>query len=447
MYIDAEKCWKSCLEIIKSNVDESQYQTWFSPLAFVSYVEDTRTLTLYAPSYFILEYVEEHFKVLFKKVLVRQFGKGIQLEYRYPLNKEKEVIAQIPAPKTAENDINSDFNSHLDKSKTFETFIAGKSNQLTRAVALSIAENKSKVQFNPFFIFGPSGCGKTHLINAIGVKVKEVQPESHVLYISARQFMVDFMNATRLNKFNDFINFFQDIDVLIIDDIQEWSTEKTQEQFFHIFNHLFRNGKRIILASDRPPVDLNGMNERMLTRLKCGLVAEIERPDPQLCKDILLDLLKRNGLKVASNVIDYIAENTNRCVRDIEGVVNSLVANSIVFNCEIDIELAQKTVGNIVRKSKHEISLDEIMEHVCSNYHVNQEEISGKSRKQELVLARQMVMYLAAKHTKLSKSQIGRRVAQRDHATVLHSCAKIDERLKTDAKFGEEIRKIERLFT
>lgn len=442
MSIDAKKCWDSCLVFFKDNVDESQFKTWFASLTFDSYDEQTKTLKLQVPSYFILEYLEEHFIKLLRAALVRYYGRGVQLQYQVKLSKKKNITTEVSESKSTL----MDFDSHLDGSKTFETFIAGNSNKLTRTVALSIAENKNKVQFNPFFIFGPSGCGKTHLINAIGVKVKDVQPDNRVFYISARQFMVDFMNATRLNTFNDFINFFQNIDVLIIDDIQEWNTEKTQEQFFHIFNHLFRNGKRIILASDRPPVDLHGMSERMLTRLKCGLVAEIERPDPQLCKDILKDLLHRNGLKVGPNVVDYIADSANGSVRDIQGVVNSLVANSIVLGSEIDIELAQKVIGNIVRKIKHDVSLEEILDYVCNSYHISKEDISGKSRKQELVLARQVVMYLASKHTKLSKSQIGRRVANRDHTTVLHSCAKIDEKLKIDSKFSEEIKKIERLF-
>ena len=320
---------------------------------------------------------------------------------------------------------------------------------MPRSVGYSIAEHpKMSTQFNPFFIYGPSGCGKTHLINAMGVLAKATFPQLRVLYISARLFQVQYTNAVLQNKVNDFIAFYQTIDMLIVDDIQEWMTAtKTQETFFHIFNHLFRNGKRIILASDRPPVELKGMPDRLLTRFSCGLIAELEKPNRQLCVDILKHKVMRDGLDIPDDVIAFVAETANSSVRDLEGVINSLMAYSIVYNCQkIDMRLAERVIKRAVKVDDRPLTIDDILDKVCTHFNVTVAQVNSKSRKRDFVVARQVSMYLAQKYTKMPASRIGKLVGNRDHSTVLHSCSQVEQRIKVDPSFSDEVVSIENSF-
>ena len=338
-------------------------------------------------------------------------------------------------------------NPQLDPKKTFENFIEGDSNKLPRTVGITIAEHPGKSTFNPFFVFGPSGCGKTHLINAIGVECKRLFPKRRVLYVSARLFQVQFTDASRQNTVNDFISFYQTIDVLIIDDVQEWATaERTVATFFHIFDHLFRLGKQIILASDRPPVDLNWLKDRMLTRFSCGLIAELEKPNEQLCIDILNAKCRRDGLKIPADVIQYIAHTANGSVRDLEGVVNSLMAYSIVYNSAIDMHLAERIIKRAVKIDNHPLTIDDILETVCNHFGVSQQNVFSKSRKRQLVQVRQISMYLAQKYTKMPAARIGQLIGGRDHSTVLHSCTAVEQRMKVDNSFKDELNSIENSF-
>ena len=297
------------------------------------------------------------------------------------------------------------------------------------------------------FIYGPSGCGKTHLVNAIGLKTKQLYPQKRVLYISARLFQVQYTNSVLHNTTNDFINFYQTIDLLIVDDIQEWMTAtKTQDTFFHIFNHLFRNGKRIILASDRPPVDLKGMNDRLLTRFSCGLIAELEKPNVQLCVDILNQKIRRDGLHIPDDVVMYIAQTANGSVRDLQGVINSLLAYSVVYNSHIDMRLAERVIKRAVKVDDRPLTMDDIIETVCNHFNVSSSSVAGRSRKREFVVARQVSMYLAQKYTKMPASRIGKLVGGRDHSTVIHSCSQVEQRLKTDKAFSAEVSSIENSF-
>ncbi|MBR5350264.1 MAG: chromosomal replication initiator protein DnaA, partial [Prevotella sp.] len=275
----------------------------------------------------------------------------------------------------------------------------------------------------------------------------ELYPQKRILYVSARLFQVQYTNATLQNKINDFIAFYQTIDILIVDDIQEWMTAtRTQDTFFHIFNHLFRNGKRIILASDRPPVDLKGMNDRLLTRFSCGLIAELEKPNEQLCVDILNSKIKRDGLQIPKDVILYIAKTANGSVRDLEGVINSLLAYSVVYNSNIDMRLAERVIKRAVKTDDRPLTIDDIITTVCHHFNVSTAAVSGKSRKQEYVNARQVSMYLALKYTKMPTSRIGKLIGGRDHSTVIHSCSQVEKRLKIDKSFSEDICSIENAF-
>ena len=295
------------------------------------------------------------------------------------------------------------------------------------------------------FIFGPSGCGKTHLVNAIGNHCLKIYPQKRVLYVSARIFQVQYSNAVMQKQINDFIAFYQTIDMLIVDDVQEWISAKgTQDTFFHIFNHLFRNSRRIILVSDRPPVELEGMNKRLLTRFSCGLMAEMEKPNLQLCVEILKKKTLRDGLKVPEDVVQYIAQKANGSVRDLEGVINSLMAYSVVYNCNIDMRLVERVVQRAVKSDDNTpLTVDDILDRVCLHYEVTPNAVKGRSRKREYLIPRQLTMYLAKKYTNIPAARIGRMIGSRDHSTVLHSIEQIENKLLTDKGFAAEAAKIE----
>ena len=457
--------WDNCLKLIRQNVSEQIFKTWFEPIVFEKYDETSATLLVQVPSPYVYEYLEQHFVQLMGWALNQSFKSSVKLRYRLVVDKannlkqdvdgERPIEIERPQPTTRGNKaptvldaaVPQQLNPQLDPKKTFDSFIEGDSNKLPRTVGLSIAEHPGKSTFNPFFVFGPSGCGKTHLINAIGVQSKKMYPQKRVLYVSARLFQVQYTDAQRQNTINDFINFYQTIDVLIVDDVQEWATaEKTVATFFHIFDHLFRLGKQIILASDRPPVDLNWLKDRMLTRFSCGLIAELEKPNVQLCVDILESKCRRDGLKIPADVIQFVAQTANGSVRDLEGVVNSLMAYSIVYNSNIDMRLAERVIKRAVKVDNHPLTVDDILETVCQRYNVSQQNVFSKSRKRDFVLARQVSMYLAQKYTKMPTARIGQLIGGRDHSTVIHSCSAIEQRLKIDKAFVAEINSIENSF-
>lgn len=455
--------WDNALALIRENVSQQQYDTWFRPIVFESFDDAKKTLLVQVPSPFVYEYLEENYVDLLIKVLHRTFCEGIRLNYRVVTDKEHKLSQDIesdPAdikeqPRSRANQsptpldaaqpqqIDPQLNPHL----SFANYIEGASNKLPRSVGQSIAEHPNTTQFNPMFIYGPSGCGKTHLVNAIGLRTKQLYPQKRVLYISARLFQVQYTNAVLQNSTNDFIRFYQTIDMLIVDDIQEWiSAPKTQDTFFHIFDHLFRNGKRIILASDRPPVDLKGMPERLLTRFSCGLIAELEKPNTQLCVDILENKIRKDGLHIPRDVIQFISQTANGSVRDLQGVINSLMAYSIVYNSNIDMRLAERVIKRAVKIDDKPLTVDEIIETVCNHFNVSPSAVGGKSRKRDFVVARQVSMYLAQKYTKMPASRIGKLVGNRDHSTVIHSCTQVENRLKVDKEFLAEIQSLENSF-
>lgn len=453
--------WDYCLRMIASNISSQQFSTWFSPLSFVSFDEDERLLTLSVPSPFIREYIEEHYLKLLRAVLQQQFGMGVRLRYEVKIDTINNISAREEATERSTSTSNGiavngnaspralqHLDSQLKANYTFENFVEGDSNKLPRTVGLAIAQNPHQATFNPLFIYGGSGVGKTHLVNAIGLRVKELHPELRVLYVSAHLFQVQYTDSVRRNTVNDFIAFYQSIDVLIIDDIQELaSMHKTQLSFFHIFNHLHQNGKQLILTSDRPPVALEGMEERLLTRFKWGLLAELERPTQTLRRDILCYKIRKDGLNVSTPVIDFIAANVDKSIRDLEGVLTSLMAYSVVNNCEIDLALAERVISRTVgisRKSEP-LTLDDIIESTCNYFCIERDDVLSSTRKAPVVLARQVVMYLAQQHTRLSTTKIGAYVGKRGHATVIHSCQAIAQRLENDEQFRQRMAELEGL--
>ncbi|HJC94770.1 MAG TPA: chromosomal replication initiator protein DnaA [Candidatus Phocaeicola excrementigallinarum] len=458
----AQVLWNRCLDFIRDNINNTKaFQTWFEPTVGLKY--ENKALTIGIPSPFFYEFLEEHYVGLLRAAIYKEIGEGTELMYsiltdktnhitvdlrggdRSPaLPKQKPIHDGNKAPNLMKEPRPQDLDPHLNPNYNFENFIKGNSNEFSRAVAETVAQNPART-FNPLFLYGPSGVGKTHLINAIGTRIKELYPEKRVLYVSAHLFQVQYTDSVRTNRFNDFIGFYQTIDVLIIDDIQEFAgVTKTQNTFFHIFNHLHQNGKQLILTSDRAPVMLQGMEERLLTRFKWGLVAELEKPDIELRKNILRNKIKHDGLNIPETVICYIAENVNESVRELEGIVNSLLAYSIHLKREIDLDLAQRIVRKAVRCAESKpITVDNIIEKVCEYYKVDQSAIFTKTRKREVVQVRQVAMYLAKKYTETSSSKIGQLIGNKDHATVLHACKIVKGQVDVDKAFKAEVEEIE----
>lgn len=454
--------WKRCLELIRSRLNQQQFTTWFEPIRFKSYDFDTKEVLIYVPSQFFYEYLEENYRQLIYLALYHVFGQDTRLIYQVAVIEDEVVreegnrTALLREP-TSNRMLNrapgvmhtvvpaSDFESYLNIEQTFDNFIEGLSNRLPRSVGQSVADFPARKTFNPLFIYGPSGCGKTHLVNAIGVRLRQKHPEKRVLYVSAHIFQVQYVDARINNKTNDFIHFYQSIDCLIVDDVQEFSgKEKTLEAFFHIFNHLHLNGRQIIMTSDRPPVELKDMEERMLTRFKWGMLAELEAPDVQLRHDILLRLVRKDGLNIPEDVIEYVAENLQDNVRELEGIVHSMLAWSVVHGANIDLDFARKILKANTRHRRRTLNIEDIVEAVCRHYKVTHEELYGESRKAEFVLARQVVMYLSQKHTGDTAKHIGYVIGRRTHATVLHGINNIEKKMKENPAFRKEVREIEK---
>ncbi|WP_321518251.1 chromosomal replication initiator protein DnaA [uncultured Bacteroides sp.] len=453
--------WNRCLRVIRDNVPETTFNTWFVPIVPLKYEDNA--LTVQVPSQFFYEFLEDKFVELLRATLYKEIGEGTKLMYRVIVDNNSKASVDLEAtnrstaipqrstirngnkaPNTLKAPSSLDLDPQLNPNYNFENFIEGYSNKLSRTAGEAVAINPAKTTFNPLFLYGPSGVGKTHLINAIGTRIKELFPDKRVLYVSAHLFQVQYTDSVRSNTINDFINFYQTIDVLIIDDIQEFaSLTKTQNTFFHIFNHLHQNGKQLILTSDRAPILLQGMEDRLLTRFKWGLTAELEKPNVELRKNILKNKIHRDGLKFPEEVITYIAENVNESVRDLEGIVISIMAHSTIYNKEIDMELAERIVRKAVRCETKAITIDDIIEKVCKHFELDTSAIHSKSRKREVVQVRQLAMYLAKKHTDTSSSKIGNLIGNRDHATVLHACKIVKGQVDVDKSFRAEVEEIE----
>ncbi len=449
------------MDMFRSNVSEQQFQTWFSPMRIKSYDAARKELAVFIPSQFFFEYLEEHFRRLIHITISRFFGEDVTLSYEVEVagnvtvNQESDstlVPAAAPSSFAANKSpqlaqavgLAEDLDSQLNVHQSFSNFIEGTSNKLPRSVGQAIAEHPEQMTFNPLFIYGPSGVGKTHLVNAIGMRTKELHPSKRVLYLSAHLFMVQFTDARKNNVFNDFMHFYQSIDMLIVDDIQELAgMTATQNAFFHIFNHLRQNGKQIIMTCDRPPVSLQGMEDRLITRFKSGLMAEMEKPEEQLRRSILHSIVKHDGLSIPDEVVNYISHNVTGSVRELEGIVHSLLAYSVVYGKDIDLEFAQRILAGRIKVEKKDVTIDQIITCTCEHFNVREEEVFGKSRKANIVTVRQVSMYLAHKHTKLTASKIGIYVGNRDHATVLHGIKTIDGRLKVEKELRQALEELE----
>lgn len=456
MKAEHEKVWGECLAIIKDILPPQVFDVWFVPIRPLS-IED-KMLTLLLPSSYFYEMLEDRYCDLLFMVLNRVIGTGAKLNYRVMMTNSGDaptLVDQSGGRRQNAGQGQTVFNpfqglpskkidSQLNHNYTFANFVEGGCNLLARSAGMSIAKQPGRNTFNPLFIYGGSGLGKTHLANAIGLEAERLNPNLNVLYVSANKFQTQYMEATRNNKSTDFLNFYQSLDVLIVDDIQDMASRTgTQNTFFHIFNHLHQAGKQLILTSDQSPNVLQGLDHRILSRFKWGLSAELEAPDFNTKKGILLNKVKAEGLLIPEDVVDYIAGAVTDNVRELEGVVSSLLAQSILINAEINLDLAQKVVGKIANTTTKVVNISKIQEVVCDYYNLEVNDIQTKSRKRVVVQARQVAMYLARKYTKNSLTAIGELIGNRDHATVLHACKTVAEQSEIDKELKQSLDSIE----
>ena len=441
--------WKSCLLKIKENVSMMTYNTWFLPIKPIELNDST--LKVQIPSQFFWEWIDEHFNGLISRSITDILGKDAKLTY---------VIAEdIPVVETrtkgnGNNSISSNssekpkpkhsFESNLNPRYTFDNFIKGEGNQLARAAAGAISDNPGGTSFNPLFLYGGVGLGKTHLIQAIGNQIAKNFPEKKVIYLSSDIFTVEFVESIQSNRVNEFSNFYRGMDVLIIDDIQFLiGKEKTQDLFFHIFNTLHQSRKQIILSSDKPPKDLKGLDERLISRFQWGLTADIQPPELETRIAILKRKAETYGMFVSNDILEYIASNITSNIRELEGCLIKLLASVSLSSKEITFDLAKKTVKEIATDRKTStLTIETITKVVCEHLGVAENKIRDKTRKKEIVLARQIAMYLVKELTLSSLKTIGLHFGGRDHSTVIHACNTIEEMRIKDPTLNNVIEEI-----
>ena len=463
--------WNNCLDIIKDNVQASSYKTFFAPIKPIS-IKDS-ILIIQVPSAFVYEYLEEHYIDLLRKTIRKTIGPNTKLEYSVviennTLNEGNPVTVKMPGkegvniknkpvtlPIEEKKDINPfvipgikklHIDPQLNEIYSFDNFIEGDCNRLARAAGYAIATGQEgSSAFNPLFIYGGSGLGKTHLSQSIGIEIKKNFPDKTVLYVTAHKFQTQYTDAELNGNRNDFINFYQLIDVLIIDDVHEFAgKEGTQNIFFQIFNHLHQSGKQLIITSDKPPVEMQGLEQRLLSRFKWGLSADIQIPDFETRVKILKHKIYNSGIELNDEIIEYIASHLTNNIRDLEGAMVSLLAQSTLNRKEITIDLAKQIVDKFVKNTKREISIDYIQKVVCDYFDMTVEQLRSTTRKREIVQARQIAMYFAKTMTKTSLTSIGSQIGGKDHATVLHSCKTVNNLIDTDKRFKVYIDEIEK---
>jgi chromosomal replication initiator protein len=454
---EAQDVWNSCLEFIKGNVKEQQYITWFKPITPLK-VEDQK-LVIQVPNQYFFEMIESRFNSIINMAIKNVLGHEARLTYQVdPTFTESQInnlmIESQTTTRTPFITINEEkpIVNNLNPRYTFENFIMGDNNQLARAAAINVANNPGGTSFNPMVLYGDVGLGKTHLIQAIGNEVLKKYKDKRVIYTSSDKFTVDFVDAISENKTNEFSNFYRSMDVLIVDDIQFFAgKEKTQDTFFHTFNTLHQQNKQIILSCDRPPKDLKGIPERLISRFQWGLTADIQPPDLETRIAILKKKSEFMGLEPNSEIIEFIAFNITSNIRELEGALVGILAESNIFGKDITIELAKDVVRkNASISSKRSITIDQIQKIVCEHYNLSEDLLRDKTRKQEIVLARQVAMYLSKELTKHPLKTIGLQFGGRDHTTVIHSHKCIVDLKNTDEKFKRELedirKKIEMIF-
>ncbi len=464
--------WDNCLAVIRDNINHQSYKTWFLPIKPTKL--ENNVLTIQVPSQFFCEWLEENYITLLKKTIKNELGVNGRLEYKIVMaeaqsqtphtvtvpssNKKSTVNPPVSMPVSIQKngsakEIPNPFvipglkkiqvHSQLNENYSFDNFIEGECNRLARAAGYAVSCNPGKTAFNPLFIYSSVGLGKSHLVHAIGINTKLQFPEKTVLYVAAEQFVQQFIEATRNGNQNDFMHFYQMIDVLIIDDIQFLGgKEKTQDVFFHIFNHLHQQGKQLVITSDKSPVELKGLEPRLLSRFKWGLTADLQVPDIETRIAILQKRLYKDGIEMSQDVVEYLAYSITSNIRDLEGALISLMAQSSLNRKSITLELAQQMIDKFVKSTHREISIDFIQKIICNYFNLPLDSINARTRKREIVQARQLAMYFAKKHTKHSLATIGLHCGNKDHATVLHACRTVANLVETDKQFRNYVEEI-----
>ncbi len=470
--IQYEEVWVNCLKIIKDNVSDQSFKTWFVPIKPVKL--DNNILTIQVPSQFFYEWLEEHYVSLLRKTIKRELGEDARLEYRIVVenstaNNTKPTTINLPnynngnsknpevhAPLVVSNNIKNPFiipglkkvniESNLSHIYNFDSFVEGDCNRLSRSAGYAVSTKPpGATAFNPLVLYGGVGLGKTHLAQAIGNEFRQNFPNKTVLYVPSDKFTNQFIDALKNNSVNDFIHFYQLVDVLIVDDIQFLANkDKTQDIFFHIFNHLHQNGKQLVLTSDRPPRDLEGMEERLLSRFKWGLSADLQTPDFETRIAILEKKMYADGIELPREVVEFVAYNIQTNIRELEGALISLLAQASLNKTEIDLDIAKKIIKNFVKSVSREVSIDYIQKMVCEHFNIQPDKLKEKTRKRHVVQARQLSMFLAKNFTKNSLKAIGKHFGGRDHSTVIHSCQAVQNQIDTDQDFNESVKDLQK---
>ena len=466
----ADTVWDACLSFIKDNIKPQAYKTWFAPIVPIQLKDNA--LTIQVPSKFFYEWLEEHYIKLLRASLTKELGPDAKLIYDVKIensfssnnkhtvkipssnrNPMKDQGITVPKVFHGNRELKNPFvipgiqkikiESQLNPNKNFDNFIEGDYNRLARSAGIAVSNKPGGTSFNPLFIYSGVGLGKTHLAHAIGVEIKEKYPEKTVLYISAEKFSQQYVDAVRNNDRNDFIHFYQMIDVLIIDDVEFLSGRSgTQDVFFHIFNHLHQNGKQVVLTSDRAPVDMQDIEQRLLSRFKWGLSAELQTPGFETRVAILEYRLYTDGIEMPKDIIEYIAKNIKTNIRELEGVLNTLIAQSAFNKKEYSLSLTKQIVDKFVKNTKKEVSIEMIQKVVSKYFDIDLQTLQSKTRKRHVVQARQIAMYYAKRMTKASLASIGAQIGKRDHATVLHACKTVDNLSETDRVFRKYVEEI-----
>ena len=454
--------WNRCLDVIKANLPAEQYDAWFAPIVAVDFDQENNRVTLKVPSKFFVEQIEGRYFNILSAAMRMVYGENVRLIYKYNVvgaddasSVEQAAInssvilkqelknrrAHVANP-FEQDDKLDDIDPQLNPKYTFENYCSSMSNKLAVSIGQAIADHPEVKTYNPLFVFGSTGVGKTHLLQAIGIRLKEQNPRMRVLYVSARVFESQYTTAVLQKKVNDFINFYQSIDVLLLDDIQFLAGKpSTQNTFFHIFNHLHQHQRQLVMSSDCRPSDLDGMEPRLISRFKWGMTVELEKPDLELRRKFLAMKAAQDGLSISDEVLDYIAASVTDSVRELEGIMVALLAHATMLGQDITIDLARSVIGNTVKVTQRQVTFESIAETVADYYNLPTELIYGKSRKREISDARQLVMYLAKKEAQMSSPSIGAKL-HRTHATVLHACIQIEQRMSIEKDFSREVQAI-----
>ena len=463
MQLDCNTVWNNCLEIIKDDVAEQGFNTWFAPI--VPLRLDGKSLTIQVPSQFFYEWLEEHYIHVLKKALTATIGEGAKLEYSVIVDQGNKQNAprtvNLPNRSTGSgkshvakeryaanpfqlDQLNGPQESQLNNSYSFDSFIEGDCNRLARSAGYAVAKKPGITSFNPLMIYGGVGLGKTHLVQSIGNEIKANLPEKFVLYVSSEKFINQFIKAVQNNEVQSFQAYYLQVDALIIDDVQFFGNkEKTQEMFFHIFNHLHQSGKQIIMTSDRPPKDLKGLEERLLSRFKWGLTADLQQPDFETRMAIIHTKMEAEGIEIPPDVCEYLAYTVDTNIRELEGVLISLIAHASLNRKEIDLELAKQIMKNIVHDIETEVGIDYIQKTVSEYFHLSPDDLKDKTRKKEIVIARQVAMYFSKEYTNHSLKSIGYHFGGRDHSTVIHAVQSVNDMMDVNSNFKNTIKDLQ----